>query len=144
MNKLVGKVKDIKVMDVVTYIDVAIKETEIRLIKFKAPKWLSVGDTVYCQIPEASVCVSKECPGKISIENRIPSTLIDVRKSESLCELTFESEIGVVVSLITTDSYENLALEKDCEATILLRGVDINLESLVPPVEILSRIKDAN
>lgn len=144
MNKLVGKIKEIKVMDVVTYIDVEIKNTEVRLIKFKVPEWLSVGDTVYCQFPEASVCVSKECPGKVSIENRIPSTLIDMRKSESLCELTLESEVGVIVSLITTEAYEELELEKDCEATILLRGVDINLESLVPPVEILSRIKDAN
>jgi len=144
MNKLVGKVKEIKVMDVVTYIDVEIKGSGLRLIKFKAPKWLSVGDTVYCQFKEASVCVSKECPGKVSIENRIPSTLIDVRKSESLCELTLESEIGVVVSLITTDAYENLVLEKECEATILLRGIDITLEPLIAPAEILSRIKDAN
>lgn len=144
MNKLVGEVKKIKKMDIVTYIDVGIAQSSVRLIKHKVPIWLSVGDRVSCQFQEVSVCVSKECPGKVSIENRIPSTLIDVRKSESLCELTFQSDIGKVVSLITTDAFESLALEKDCEATMLLSGVDINLEPIVEPMKYSTRTKDAN
>ncbi len=144
MNKLVGEVKEIKKMDVVTYIDVDIEASAVRLIKFKVPAWLSVGDRVSCEFQEASVCVSKECPGNVSIENRIPSTLLDVRKSNSLCELTFLSEIGKVVSLITTEAYESLALEKDCRATMLLRGVDINLEPIVEPMNFQARTKDAN
>jgi len=130
MNKIAGIVKDIKKTNVVTYIDVKCGETSLRLIKFKVPIWLSIGDKIYCKFQEASVCVSKECPGKISIENRVSVMLKDVRKNGSLCELTFESSMGDVVSLITIEAYDNLGLEVDCEATMLLRGVDISIEPI--------------
>jgi ABC-type molybdate transport system ATPase subunit len=135
MNFIEVTVKDIKKTDVVTYIDVECGKTPLRLIKFKVPQWLSIGDKINCKFQEASVCVSKECPGKVSIENRISAKLKDVRQSESLCELTFESDIGDVVSLITNDAYDNLGLVLECKATMLLRGVDINIE----PIPLLSR-----
>jgi len=131
MNSIAVTVKDIKITDIVTYIDVECGDTALRLIKSKAPNWLSKGDRVNCKFKEASVCVSKECPGKVSIENRVAAKLKDVRKNDSLCELTFESGLGEVVSLITTQAYDNLGLELECDATMLLRGVDINLEPLL-------------
>jgi molybdopterin-binding protein len=88
--------------------------------------------------------VSKECPGKVSIENRVPAILKDVRKSESLCELTFESELGKVVSLITTEAYDNLGLELGCEATMLLRGIDINITPVIETLLAPTRIDYAN
>lgn len=150
MNKIAVRVKAIDERDVVTYIRVQNNETQINVIKTKVPEWLSVGDEVYCSFQEASVCVSKECPGRVSIENRIPGKLASTRNGGSLCELTFDSDIGQVVSLITSHAYENLGLEEGCDATILLRGVDIQLEPMLVPLqkdwleEIYSRMKDAN
>jgi ABC-type molybdate transport system ATPase subunit len=140
MNQIEAVVTDIKKTDVVTYIDVKCGETGLRLIKFKAPAWLCQGDRVTCKFQEASVCVSKECPGKVSIENKLPVHLKEVRRSESLCELTFDSEMGTVVSLITEDAYNDLGLELDCDATMLVRAVDITVE----PVLDFTRTKVAN
>lgn len=136
MNQIAATVKAIEETDVVTYIHVESGGTPVNLIKSKVPEWLSVGDKVYCTFQEASVCVSKECPGKVSIENRLPATLKEVRKSDSLCELTFDSDLGRVVSLITSHAYDNLGLEEGCRATMLLRGVDINLEPQLIPIDI--------
>jgi len=131
MNHIQAVVKEIRKTDVVTYIDVACGETHLRLIKYKVPSWLVLGDKVDCTFQEVSVCVSKECPGKVSVENKLPVQLKEVRESESLCELTFESEIGTVVSLITKNAYEELDLVPDCDATMLIRGIDINIEPLL-------------
>lgn len=128
MNKITAKVSSIETTDIVTYVHVDSGDTTIRLIKSENPKWLRIGDDVVCTFREASVSVSKECPGKISIENSLPATLKEVRENSSLCELTFDSELGSVISLITASAYENLGLEPGCRATMLLRGVDINLE----------------
>ncbi len=144
MNQIEATVKGITKTDIVTYIDIECASTELRIIKSKAPIWLSKGDRVSCDFKEASVCVSKECPGKISIENKISATLIDVRKSGSLCELTFESDLGKVISLITTDAYDNLGLALDCKATMLLRGVDIEISPVVKPLLFTTRTKYAN
>jgi molybdopterin-binding protein len=131
MNQITAKVMRINATDIVTYIDVQSADTEIRLIKSKAPLWLCEGDTIHCNFNEASVCVSKDCPGKVSIENRVPATLVEVRKSDSLCELTFESDVGKIVSLITMEAFEDLELEVGCKATMLLRGTDISVEPIV-------------
>lgn len=131
MNQIEAIVKDIRKTDVITFVDVKCGEADLRLIKFKIPSWLSKGDTINCNFQEASVCVSKECPGEVSIENRVPAQLQNVRKSDSLCELTFQSDIGKVISLITIDAYESLGLEVNCEAIMLLRGTDISIEPIL-------------
>lgn len=148
MNRVSAVVTTIEQKDVVTYIHVASGETSLRLIKSKCPTWLSPGDKVFCTFQEGSVCVSKECPGKVSIENRLPATITTVRQNDSLCELTFESAMGPVVSLITAEAFDELGLEEGSSATMLLRGIDIRLEPDVEP-DIArwgnsARTKDAN
>ena len=131
MNRFNAIVTAIEETGIVTYIRVECAGTDIGIIKAHTPEWLAVGDNVRCSFQEASVCVAKEFPGKISIENRVPATLKAVRKNASLCELTFESALGSVVSLITAHAYDNLGLETNCRATMLLRGVDIGVEPVV-------------
>lgn len=128
MNKVKARVNTIEATDVVTYVHLDKGDTTLRIIKSETPYWIKEGEDVICTFREASVCVSRECPGKISIENAVPATLEGVRERASLCELTFDSGLGRVVSLITTKAYENLGLEPGCKATMLLRGIDINLE----------------
>ena len=134
MNKISAVVTGIEETDIVTYIALKSNETEIRLIKTRLPAWLEIGEKVLFTFQEASVCISKECPGKVSIENRVPGTLIKIRSKDSLCELTFESDIGTVVSLITEKACRELGLEVGCRATMLLRGVDIHLEPDIGPM----------
>jgi ABC-type molybdate transport system ATPase subunit len=136
MNKASAVVTAIEHTDIVSYLTLQCAETTIRLIKTKTPAWLSVGEKVSFTFQEASVCVSKECPGKVSIENRIPGTLVRLRSKDSLCELTFQSDIGRVVSLITEKARDELGLEEGCTATMLLRGVDIHLEPDVTPLDL--------
>jgi len=148
VNKVSAVVTTIEQKDVVTYIHVASGDASLRLVKSKCPSWLSPGDKVFCTFQEGSVCVSKECPGKVSIENRLPAVIKTVRRSESLCELTFESEMGPVISLITAEAFEELGLEEGGTATMLLRGIDIGLEPDVEPDlerwRTAARTKDAN
>lgn len=136
MNTIEAKVQKIEETGVVTYIHINSGNTVITIIKSQTPKWIGVGDEVRCSFYETSVSVSKGCPGKVSIENRVPATLKEVRKNNSLCELTFESAIGNIVSLITLRAYDNLELEKGCRATMLLRGVDIDLKPILAPIDI--------
>lgn len=149
MNQITAKVNSIEETDIVTYIRLRCGETEFSLIESKPPKWLSVGDEVYCTFQEPSVCISKDCPGKVSIENIIPGTLKSVRQNNSLCELTFESDVGKVVSLITQRAFDRLELVEGCDATMLIRSVDLSLEPVLTPIDLnafqatLSRMKDA-
>ena len=132
MNTLRVKVTEIQENDIVTYIHVNKGESDLQLTQFQKPSWLKVGDEVNCRFHEGYVCLSKECPGKVSIENTLPVTLKAVRKSKSLCELTLDNrDLGEIVSLITENAYEKLGLEEGCSAMMLLRGSDIKLEPVL-------------
>ena len=136
MNRIAATVKAIEETGVVSFIRLECGDTMVSIIKSKTPEWLAVGDRVTCCFQEASVCVSKDCPGNVSIENRLPATLKEVREGEALCELTFDSAMGRVVSLITSRAFETLGLEEGCEATMLLRGVDVNVEPEIVPLDL--------
>ncbi len=148
MNRIAAVVKSIEDMEIVSYITLEMNEVEIRIIKSKVPEWLSVGDTVFFTFAEISVCIGKACNGKVSIENRIPATLKQLRTNCSLCEVKFDSKIGDIVSLITQNAFDELQLDIGSQVTILLREIDINVEPCVKPVHLdhfmHSRTKVAN
>lgn len=136
MNTLRVTVKEIEENDIVTYIHLQKGESDLQLTQYQKPSWLKVGDEVNCRFHEGYVCLSKECPGKVSIENALPVTLKSVRINKSLCELTLDhSDLGEIVSLITQNAYEKLGLEEGCSAMMLLRGTDIKLEPVVEKAE---------
>lgn len=131
MNKVIATVQNIEETDIVTHIQVNCGESVMYLIKSQRPQWLSVGDKVSCNFQEGSVCLSKDCPGKVSIENTLPVTLQTVRRNDSLCELTLNNaDFGDIISLITASAYEKLELQEGSPATMLLRGIDIKLEPI--------------
>lgn len=136
MNKVIASVKSIEDQEIVVYITLEVNDVEITLIESKVPEWLKSGDKVYFTFQEVSVCVGKACEGKISIENRIPAVLHQVRTKGTMCELTFLSQIGKVVSLMTQKSFEGLQLNEGEKAMILLREIDINLEPYFEPINV--------
>ena len=150
MNQILAKVVTIVPGEVISYIQVQSDSVSLKVIKSSLPTWLNVGDTVQCSFKEASVCVSKDCPGDVSIENKVPGILKETRRNDLLCELSFDSVIGKVVSLISSQSYDAMQLEEGCEATILIRGIDIRLEPVLDIYktqglqEVLAITKDAN
>lgn len=135
MNRIEATITDIQQTDIVTYIHLACSETPLRMIKTKLPSWIDRDEKVLISFQEASVCVSKECPGKVSIENKVPGTITKMRSNGSLCELTFDSNLGKVVSLITDTACEELGLVEGCDATMLIRGVDMHIEPIVDPLD---------
>lgn len=132
MNRLMATVQEIHEGEVVTYISVNSGESCMKLIKSQKPEWLRVGDKVYCNFQEACVCLSKDCTGKVSIENTLPVVLKNIRKNDSLCEVTLDNkDFGEIVSLITTRAYEKMELCEGTHAMMLLRGTDIKLEPFI-------------
>jgi molybdopterin-binding protein len=132
MNRLMATVQTIQESDVMTYISVNNGQSTINLIKSHKPQWLNVGDRVYCNFQEACVCLSKDCTGKVSIENALPVILKNIRKNDSLCEVTLDNQdFGEIVSLITTNAYEKMELCEGAHAMMLLRGTDIKLEPFI-------------
>lgn len=131
MNQFEAVVEEIDKQDIISYINVSVNDAKLRIIKRDIPHWIEVGVEVTLTFQEASVCVSKKCPGTISIENKIRGKVENIRINSSLCELKFESEIGEITALITEKALKELDIHEQEYATVLIRGVDITMEPYI-------------
>ena len=106
MNTLKAVVEEIKSDEFFSCITVRANNTELKLLKTEAPKWLRVGDEVECRVQEASIAICKGAKeGSVSIENHLSGELQHFRKGMELCE--------------------------GCNVTLLLKAVDIKLMPLL-------------
>jgi molybdopterin-binding protein len=94
---------------------------------------VEVGDTVECQIKEASISVCKERGNhKVSIENQIAGSVTNILKGDILCELTLDTPSGTIKSLITSDACERMEVKEEDEVTLLFKAVDIKMQPALP------------
>lgn len=128
MNTLKAVVEEIKSDEFFSCITVRANNTELKLLKTEAPKWLRVGDEVECRVQEASIAICKGAKeGIVSIENHLSGELQHFRKGTVLSEVSVETPCGKLNSLITTDAFERMELCEGCNVTLLLKAVDIKL-----------------
>jgi molybdopterin-binding protein len=131
MNRYTATVQEIQTLDIITYIHIKINNTTLHVIRQNKPQWIDGGDELECSFQEANVSLSKNCPGRVSIENCLNAKFVSMRQTESLCEITCDSDIGEVVSLITANAFEKLGLQEGDDVTLLLRAVDMKLEPVL-------------
>lgn len=134
MNAFAARVESIKSDEFFSCITIRAKDKLFKLLKTKAPKWLSIGDEVECHIQEAAISICKGAKeGSVSIENHLQGELRHFRKGVVLSEVSVDTLCGVMNSLITTDAFERMELCDGCEVTLLLRAVDIKLVPVLEP-----------
>lgn len=135
MNTLKAIVEEIKSDEFFSCITVRANDTELKLLKTEAPKWLRVGDEVECRVQEASIAICKGAKeGSVSIENHLSGELQHFRKGTVLSEVSVETPCGKLNSLITTDAFERMELCEGCNVTLLLKAVDIKLMPVIDSV----------
>ncbi|MDP3300434.1 MAG: TOBE domain-containing protein [Sulfuricurvum sp.] len=128
MNAFFAKVESIKSDEFFSCITVQAKDKQLKLVKTKAPQWLSIGDEVECHIQEAAISICKGAKeGSVSIENHLNGELRHFRKGVVLSEVSVDTSCGIMNSLITTDAFERMELHDGCEVTLLLKAVDIKI-----------------
>ena len=135
MNTLKAIVEEIKSDEFFSCITVRANNTELKLLKTEAPKWLRVGDEVECRVQEASIAICKGAKeGSVSIENHLAGELQHFRKGTVLSEVSVDTPCGKLNSLITTDAFDRMELCEGCNVTLLLKAVDIKLMPLLDSV----------
>lgn len=134
MNAFFAQVESIKSDEFFSCITIRAKDKLFKLLKTKAPKWLSIGAEVECHIQEAAISICKGAKeGSVSIENHIQGKLRHFRKGVVLSEVSIDTSCGMMNSLITTDAFERMELCDGCEVTLLLKAVDMKLIPILGP-----------
>ena len=114
MNRLKGRIEDVKVNGNLSQVAILIGEkTSFHSIIIETPKtaaYLYKGNQVDVIFKETEVILAKGNPEGISLINRIPGEITDVKEGQMLCEVHLSTGAGPILAIISRDAFDLLQL----------------------------------
>jgi molybdate transport system regulatory protein len=81
---------------------------------------------------ENTVSIAKNVTGLLSIRNRIPCTIVNIRQGNILSEVSLESNGNAITAIITTHAVKELNLQQGDTVEALIKTTDISLMQITP------------
>ena len=131
MNRLNGKITEIKVDGALSQVVITISEgIEIRSIVIETPEsagYLKEGSAVELIFKETEVIISRESSHPISILNKIPGVVQEIKKGKILSEVVLSSAAGSIAAVISREAADNLALKLGDAVVAMVKQNEIML-----------------
>jgi len=131
VNTLTGHIFQIDTQDQLSLVHVDVGAYIFKSIILENPDtadYLREGQRVQLLFKETEVVLGKpEVEKVVSMQNRVPGTVAEIKRGRLLSEVTVTSEIGTVRSIITTGSVDKLNLTVGEAVTALIKTNEIML-----------------
>ena len=125
MNKLKGRIGNIKVSGSLSLVTISIgKSTGVKSIVIETPEtalYLQEGKQVNIIFKETEVILAKGNPEGISLINRIPAEVMDMKPGDILCEVNLITEAGPVSAILSRHAVDLLSLKKGDTVTAMVK-----------------------
>lgn len=131
MNNLAGSITSIDCDGNLSLVDIDVAggSTMTALI-VETPEhcsWLEIGHKVKVLFKETEVSIARDLSGLISLRNRFPATITNLRSSGMLAEITLDFAGEQVVSIITSRSAQRLELQTGDQVEWLVKANEVSL-----------------
>lgn len=113
MNKLKGKITNVESTDSISLVDVSVGKDGLSSIVLETPQtcpFISPGREVWLIFKETEVSINLDFDARISLRNRMRSTVKEIEKGRVLSRLVLDYGGNKVVSVITSRSVERLGI----------------------------------
>ena len=130
MNKLRGRITQIESNDHVSLVDVDVNGDSFTATLLETPddaSYLRVGNSVDVLFKETEVSLAKGLSGLISLRNRMPTTVKQVRSGVILSEVLLDYRGQTISSIITTRSISRLDIKPGDEVEALVKANEMTL-----------------
>jgi len=131
VNSLTGNIFQIDTEDQLSLVHVDVGGYIFKSILLETPNtadYLREGQRVQLLFKETEVVLGKPDVEKVvSMQNRVPGQVAEIKRGALLSEVTVSSEIGAVRSIITTGSVDKLNLSPGEAVTALIKTNEIML-----------------
>ncbi|MHA7101126.1 TOBE domain-containing protein [Roseivirga pacifica] len=91
--------------------------------------YLLVGKEVNVIFKEMEVSISTQPDLPISLQNQITGKITRLEKGKILSKVTLETEVGTVVSVISTNSAERLNLKEEQQVYAMIKTNEVMLSA---------------
>ena len=126
---LPGIIKDLQTHGNLTLVKVAVEDQVFTSIVIETPStvnYLKIGAPIQVMFKETEVIISRE-PVEISLQNRIPATLLEIKSGELLSQLKLQFHQYVFRSIITTRAVAQLKLRTGQQVYAMVKTNEIML-----------------
>jgi len=130
MNILKGNITNIQESESLSLVKIAVGNIIFTSIIIDTPEsdsYFKIGNAVKIYFKETEVIIAKNELLNISIQNKIPCTIISMKLGKILTELHLRFEDFDIKSLITTNAYKTLNLKNNDAVLALIKTNEISL-----------------
>jgi molybdopterin-binding protein len=128
MNKLSGKIINIKSDNHLSIIELQVGEDVLKSIVIETPgtvSFLKKENYVNALFKETEVSIAKDFSGKISLQNKMECIIRKIKKGKLLSQLSLDYNGNNISSIITSAAVEQLELKKGDEVLALVKTNEV-------------------
>ena len=134
MNSLNGNISELEVSGNLTLAHVEITpQLLLKAIVIDTPKtvaYLKLGQQVALVFKETEVIISADSQIKISLQNQIPASIIDIEPGQLLSKLNLSTNAGELNAIISTNAVKTLALKAGISVVAMVKLNEVMLQAL--------------
>ncbi len=131
MNSIPGTIAAIDTDGSLSLVDIDVAEgTTMTALIVETPEccpWLRTGHTVQVVFKETEVSIARNLSGLISLRNRFPATVSNIRCSGMLAEICLDFVGQQIISIITNRSAQRLQLKTGDQVEWLVKANEVSL-----------------
>jgi molybdate transport system regulatory protein len=130
MNRLSGRISGIETNGHVSLVDVAVGDDTFAAILLESPQtapYLEAGNAVTVLFKETEVSLAKNLSGRISLRNRIRTTVKQIVHGEILSEVLLDYHGQPLTSIVTSRSIKRLELQEGDAVEALIKANEVSL-----------------
>lgn len=130
MNQIEVRIKEVSCSGGVILVDCVAEEFSVSALLIdvtEMPLWLNKGNKVAAIFKETEVSIAKDFSGKISLRNRFPCIIRQIKRGQLLSLVSMNFGHYSIDSAITTRSVDALELKIGDEVTALVKANEISL-----------------
>ena len=134
MNSFNGNIKTIQVNGNLSLVLVEVTpKLQLKAIVIDTPEtatYLQSEAPVAVLFKETEVIIATAEVPQISLQNRIPASIVSVEKGALLTKLKLQSDAGVLIAIISTDSASHLELQEGKKVIAMIKLNEVMLRGL--------------
>lgn len=134
MNSFNANIKTIQVNGNLSLVLVEVTpKLQLKAIVIDTPEtatYLQSEASVAVLFKETEVIIATAEVPQISLQNRIPASIVSVEKGVLLTKLKLQSDAGVLIAIISTDSASHLELQEGKKVIAMIKLNEVMLRGL--------------
>lgn len=133
MNKIDGHISRIDVDGHLSVVTVRIEDILLSAVMLESrdsAPWLYKGAPISVLFKETEVVLGIGENHRISVQNRIPGTILQLEKGNLLAKVLLETPVGQITAVLPSRAISDLGLRKNTEVMAMIKLNEIMLSAL--------------